>query len=151
MQTMTLDQLRAAGSAGGIAGVTLKADVNGFVVEVDTRSGQSAVLSKARSSEPRRFGNPTTAIVLLREMGILLAKLDMTDWEPMQNQLAEKSESSAKRSQAMREAYAAAAHTKWLAQSIEQSIADPRPSVSHDDVLGILSAEIDALAETAAA
>ena len=68
MQTMTLDQLRAAASAGGVAGVTLKGMGAGFFIEIDTRSGHGVVLSKARGSEPRRFGNPTSALVLLREL-----------------------------------------------------------------------------------
>lgn len=132
MQTMTLDQLRAAASAGGVVGVTVKGAGAGFFIEIDTRSGHGVVLSKARGSEPRRFCNPTSALVLLRELGIVVSKLDTTEWDPSQREVKEDGQ---KRSQTMREAHAAAAHTKWLAQSIEESIDDPRPSITHDEVM----------------
>ena len=40
MQSITLDQLRATASAGGVVGVTLKASGSGFFMEIATRSGQ---------------------------------------------------------------------------------------------------------------
>ena len=74
MQSMTLEQLRASASAGGVVGVTLKGQGGGFFLEIATRSGQNAVLSKARSTEPRRFGNPASALVVLRGVGIAVAQ-----------------------------------------------------------------------------
>ena len=139
MQTMTLDQLRAAASAGGVAGVTLKGMGAGFFIEIDTRSGHGVVLSKARGSEPRRFGNPTSALVLLRELGIVVSKLDTTAWDPEQREITEHGQ---KRAKTMREAHKAAAYTRQLASDIEASIADPRPSVSHDEVMARLDARI---------
>ena len=65
MQSMTVEQLRATVGAGGVIGVTLKGQGGGFFVEIATRSGQDAILVKARTTEPRRFGNPTSAHVLL--------------------------------------------------------------------------------------
>ena len=50
MQSMTLEQLRAASNAGGVSGVTLKGQGGAFLVQIDTRSGTAAVLSKARSN-----------------------------------------------------------------------------------------------------
>ena len=67
MQSMTLEQLRAANDAGGVSGVTLKGQGGAFLVQIDTRSGSGALLSKARSTEPRRFGNPLAAFNVLRE------------------------------------------------------------------------------------
>ena len=64
MQSMTIEQLRAATHAGGVAGVTLKGLGGAFLVEIATRSGAAALLAKARSNEPRRFGNPLAAVVL---------------------------------------------------------------------------------------
>jgi hypothetical protein len=52
------------------------------MLRIATRSGQDAVLAKARSTEPRRFGNPASAMILLREVGIAVAQLDATDWIP---------------------------------------------------------------------
>ena len=72
---MTLEQLRTASKAGGVAGVTLKGQGGVFFVQIATRNGGSAVLAKARSTEPRRFGNPTAALSVLRGIGITIACL----------------------------------------------------------------------------
>lgn len=139
MHSMTLEQLRAAASAGGIVGVTLKAQGSRFFMEIATRSGKDAVLSKARSSEPRRFGSPTSALIVLREIGIAVAQLDATDWNPNQKEVTQNRES---RAQAMREAHEAAAYSKWLAAEIQEAIDDPRPSIPHDEVMARMDARI---------
>jgi hypothetical protein len=139
---MTLEQLRAAASAGGVVGVTLKGEGGGFFLQIATRSGQDAVLSKARSVQPRRFGNPTSALIVLRGLGIAVAQLDATRWNPDQK---DRSQSRENRAQAMREAHKAAAYTKWMAAEIQESIDDPRPSIPHDEVMAEMDADIAAL------
>ena len=142
MQSMTLEQLRATASAGGVVGVTLKGDGGGFFLQIATRSGQDAVLSKARSVQPRRFGNPTSALIVLRGLGIAVAQLDATQWNPDQK---DRSQSRENRAQAMREAHQAAAYTKWMAAEIQESIDDPRPSIPHDEVMAEMGVDIAAL------
>jgi hypothetical protein len=142
MQSMTLEQLRATASAGGVVGVTLKGDGGGFFLQIATRSGQDAVLSKARSVQPRRFGNPTSALIVLRELGIAIAQLDATQWNPDQK---DRSPSRGNRAQAMREAHKAAAYTKWMAAEIQESIDDPRQSIPHDEVMAEMDVDIAAL------
>ncbi len=102
-------------------------------------------MSKARSTEPRRFGNPTSALIVLRGIGIgiAVAQLDATHWNPGQKDM---SQSRQNRAQAMREAHAAAAYNKWLATQIQASIDDPRPSIPHDEVMAEMDAGIAALA-----
>jgi len=139
MQSMTLEQLRAAANAGGVTGVTLKGQAGGFLIEVATRSGQNAVLSKARSTEPRHFGNPSSALVLLRDVGIATAQIDITNWDPEQKNMSYSRQS---RADAMREAHKAAAYNLWLAAEIQASIDDPRPSIPHDLVMADMDAEI---------
>ncbi|MHC8944364.1 antitoxin PaaA2 family protein [Advenella incenata] len=139
MQSMTLEQLRAAVSAGGVTGITLKGQDGGFLVEIATRSGQEAFLAKARSIEPRRFGNPASAMIVLRDLGIVVAQIDITNWDPDQKDMSRSRQS---RAQAMRGAHEAAAYNQWLAAEIQDAIDDPRPSVPHDDVLAGMSARI---------
>lgn len=139
MQSMTLEQLRATASAGGVKGVTLKGQGGGFFVEIATRSGQDAVLAKARTTEPRRFGNPTSAMVVLRDVGIAIAQLDATNWNPDQKDMTR---SRQVRADAMREAHEAAAYNQWLAAVIQEAIDDPRPSVPHDEVMARMDARI---------
>lgn len=142
MQSMTLEQLRATVSAGGVVGVTLKGQGSGFLLEIATRSGQDAFLVKARSTEPRRFGSPNSALIVLRELGISVAQLDATNWNPDQKEVTQNRDS---RAQAMRKAREAAAYNQWLAGEIQASIDDPRPSIPHDEVIAEMDADIAAL------
>ena len=139
MQSMTIEQLRAASNAGGVSGVTLKGQGGAFLVQIATRNGSGAVLAKARSSEPRRFGNPATAINVLRDVGITIGQFDASEWNP-----AEKEETAGNRGRAdaMRKAHQAAAYTEWLAAEIQESIDDPRPSIPHDEVMARMDARI---------
>lgn len=139
MQNITLEQLRATVSAGGVVGVTLKGQGSGFLMEIATRSGQSGLLVKARSTEPRRFGSPNSALIVLRELGIAVAQIDTTSWNPDQKEVTQNRDS---RAQAMHEAHAAAAYNKQLADEIEKSIDDARPSIPHDEVMARMDARI---------
>lgn len=142
MQSMTLEQLRATASAGGVKGVTLKGQGGGFFVEIATRSGQDAFLAKARSTEPRRFGNPSSALVVLRNVGIVVAQLDATHWNPDEKDMTRSRQS---RAEAMRGAHEAAAYNQWLTDEIQASIDDPRSNIPHDEVMAELEADIGAL------
>lgn len=128
---ITLEQLRATASAGGIRSATLRARGGDFVVEVDTANGRSAILAKARSSEPRHFGNPASAIGVLRKLGIVVMKLDATEWDPTHRAITHRKTT---RAETMREAHRAAAYNRWLAREVQASIDDPRPSISHEEV-----------------
>ena len=143
MQTVTIEQLRAVNDAGGIVGVTLKGQGGAFLVHVATRNGADALLAKARSSEPRRFGNPLSAINLLRGIGITAGAFDAADWNPDEKEPAPGNRG---RSDAMREAHRAAAYSKWLAGELQAAIDDPRPSLPHGDVMAQMDAEISRLA-----
>lgn len=139
MHGMTLEQLRAACDAGGVTGVILKGHGGAFLIEIATRSGVDAVLTKARSREPRRFGNPVAALNVLRDIGITVGRFDASEWEPSEK---EDTTGSRGRADAMRNAHRAAAYTKWLAAEIQASIDDARPSLSHDEVMAGVEAEI---------
>lgn len=145
MRTMTLEQLRATASAGGVVGVTLKGQGSGFFMEIATRSGQDAFLVKARSTEPRRFGSPNSALIVLRDIGIAVAQIDATNWNPDQKEVTQSRES---RALAMREAHEAAAYNNWLASEIQASIDDRRPNLTHDEVMAEMDADIAALPAT---
>lgn len=142
MRSMTLEQLRATASAGGVTGVTLKGQGGGFFVEIATRSGQDAVLVKARTTEPRRFGNPASAMIVLRDVGITVAQLDATNWNSDQKDMTR---SRQNRAAALRGAHEAVAYNQRLAAEIQASIDDPRPSLPHDEVMAEMDADIAAL------
>lgn len=139
MQSMTLEQLRVANNAGGISGVTLKGQGGAFLVQIATRNGSDAVLSKARGGEPRRFGNPIAALSLLRDLGITVGQFDASDWNPAEKVVNRRDDA---RAQVLRGAHEAAAYNQWLAAEIQEAIDDPRPSVPHDEVVARMDARI---------
>lgn len=143
MQSMTIEQLRATNVAGGVTGVTLKGVGGTFLVEIATRSGTAAVLTKARSLEPRRFDNPLAALSVLRGVGISVGCFDASAWDP-----AEKVEATGdqRRAEAISKAYRAAAHSDWLAAEIQDSLDDPRPNLSHDELMAELREDLTELA-----
>lgn len=83
MLSMNLQQLEAAVSAGGVAGITLRGQGDGFFVEIATRSGQDIMLARVRSPEPRCFVNPRSGLHQLREVGVVNVTVDLTDWKPL--------------------------------------------------------------------
>jgi hypothetical protein len=139
MQSMTLEQLHTVSDAGGISGVTLKGQGGTFLVQIATRNGSSAVLAKARSTEPRRFGNPAAALNVLRDIGITIGTFDATEWNPAEKEAAVGNRG---RSEAMRKAHQAAAYSEWLAIEIQESIDDPKPSIAHEEVMSRMRARI---------
>lgn len=82
----TLQQLRAATQAGGVAGVSLKAQGSGFFIQIQLRTGQNAVLVTARSRSPRMFKNPAQAFGVLKRVGIVTGSFDVTHYSPEQHQ-----------------------------------------------------------------
>ncbi len=143
MQSMTLEQLRAASNAGGVSGVTLKGRGGSFLVQIDTLSGGEAVLAKARSTEPRRFGNPAAALNVLRDIGITVGQFDASEWNPDEKELTAGVRG---RSAALRDAHQSAAYNKSLAADIQESIEDTRKNLSHDEVMAEMEADIATLA-----
>ncbi len=139
MQSMTLEQLRAANDAGGVSGVTLKGLGGTFLIQIATRSGVQAVLTKARSREPRRFGTPLAALNTLRDIGIVVGQFDASEYNP-----AERAQEPGNRGRAdaMRQAHEAAAYTRQIEAGIRAAIDDPRPSVSQEEVMAEMEAQI---------
>ena len=52
---------------------------------------------------------------------------------------------NASQDELMRSGHQTAAHNRWLAAEIQESLDDPRPSVPHDEAMAAMDAEIDAI------
>lgn len=131
MRTLTLEQFRATVEAGGVLGVNLKAQGGAFYVDVETRRGE-AVLVTAREKKPRAFADPRRALLLLRDIGIREARIDTRAWRPEEIDTLRPSRPD--RSVAMKEAFDAAAQSRWMAQQVQQAAAraDRPDAVWHD-------------------
>ena len=139
MQGMTLEQLRSVRRSGGVSQVTLKAKGGTFVVKIDTLSGVSAVLAKARSSEPRRFGNPAVAFNVLRSIGITAGQFDASEWDP---DAKEPTAGGRGRAEALRKAHKASAYADWLGAEIQSALDDTSANIAHDDVFAEMESDI---------
>src|ERR1700757_1824283 len=147
MQTLSLDQFRAAAQAGGITSVTLRAEGGAFVVAVATRTGDHGLLVTTRTKQPRRFADPRKAMLLLREMGIASVQVDATRWNPDE---AMAGAPRPDRSVAMKRAHEAAAHDRWFRSQVEEAVQelnDPATvSIPHEQVMAEMKAIIDRVA-----
>jgi hypothetical protein len=99
-----------------------------------TRNGE-AVLTKARSNEPRAFGNPAQAINLLRKLGITIGTFDVSQWKPGQK---ENVRIRPDRATALKQVHEAAEYDRWFRAQVEigvQEADDPTTQwVEHDVV-----------------
>lgn len=137
----TLQQLRAATQAGGVAGVSLKGHGNGFFIQIQLRTGQQAVLVTARSNAPRIFKGPAQAFGLLRGVGIVTGSFDVTHYTPEQQQTDNVSSSKkttkkvAKKPRAKKISTLAPAANPVIAEpeTAQPSLADPRIQIDEEE------------------
>ena len=141
MQTLTLDQLRSADSPS----VTVKAEGGSFIVQIATRTGDRAILAKARSTAPRYFGTPVQAMAALRTIGILMGSFDVSGWTP--KKVASRSRPD--RSAALKGIHEAAAYDRWFNEQVTVAIVeadDPSTKwISHTDAVTAMSLQREAL------
>ncbi|NVZ18951.1 hypothetical protein [Pseudomonas costantinii] len=82
MNLITLKQLRTAAENDDVDNVVIKAQGGIFVIQIHTRNGENATLSKARKSELRNFTNSTQALGVLHQLGLALGQFDIESWNP---------------------------------------------------------------------
>lgn len=133
----TLQQLRAATQAGGVAGVSLKGHGNGFFIQIQLRTGQQAVLVTARSNSPRMFKGPAQAFGVLRSVGIVTGSFDVTHYTPEQQQTdsPKATKKTTKKPRAKKIATLAPATAQVIAEpeTTQPSLADPRIQIDEDE------------------
>jgi hypothetical protein len=123
---LTLDQFRASAQTGALVSVVIRAVGARFHIEAETRTG-GVVLATQRGQTPREFVNPARAFSLLGEIGIREYRVDTRRWRP--------DDTSARRARPDRSAALRASHATWLAEKLEQSVADQRINVPGDKVI----------------
>ena len=78
---------------------------------------------------------------MLRDIGITVGQFDASEYNPADK---EQDAGNRGRANAMRGAHEAAAYNQWLADEIQASVDDPRPSIWHDEVMSGMDADIAA-------
>jgi len=122
MQTLNLEQLKAATQAGGVTGITLRGDGAAFVVSVQTQRGEAVMVTTRR--QPRRFADPRKALQVLRGLGWHQCQVDAAQWRPEERALEKVARPD--RSAALKAAHVAAQadaeYDRWFHAKVQASI-----------------------------
>jgi hypothetical protein len=77
-----LKQAAAAVQAGGIVSAELRAERASFFIVFEMQQGLGfAELVKSNGRERRAFRDPSAALKVLRELGIVAGRFSLTDWD----------------------------------------------------------------------
>jgi len=149
-QPMTQRELRTVAEAGGVAELTVTAEGADFFLQIATRSGQHAVLSKARSTQPRPFPSLNAAAAVLKSMGLAGARFDTTRWDPKAKHMNQNRPARAAAVRAAHRAAGAASaeggdYNEWLHRELQASIDDTRPNIPFDDVMARMDKQLAGL------
>jgi len=128
----TIDQLTliALAEAGAVRGVAIIGQQGGWGVVI--RYGKTERTLAAKRGSMRIFRRFETLVAYLKNMGISQFSVDASLFKPLEAP-AERRRSDA--AQRMKSAHDAAAYTVWLTRQVQEAIDDPRPSVSHEEVV----------------
>jgi hypothetical protein len=122
MQTLNLEQLKAATLAGGVTGITLRGDGAAFVVSVQTQRGEAIMVTSRQ--QPRRFADPRKALQVLRSTGWQEFRIDTLQWRPEDHALEKvaRPDRSAALKAAHEAAQADADYDRWFHAKVQASI-----------------------------
>ena len=121
MQTLNLEQLRAATLSGGVLGITLRADGASFVVDVQTQRGQATMVTSRQ--QLRRFVDPRKALQVLRALGWNACQIDVGQWRPQERagQVVRPDRSAALKA-AHQAAQADADYDRWFSAKVQTAL-----------------------------
>jgi len=122
MQTLNLEQLKAATLAGGVTGISLRGEGAAFVVHVHTQRGEAIMVTSRQ--QPRRFADPRKALQVLRSVGWNQCQIDVVAWRPEERALEKRARPD--RSAALKAAHEAAQadadYDRWFRAKVQASI-----------------------------
>ena len=96
MQTVDLDQLRALIAAGSVQSVTFEAVGKDFALKVAMPKSEAVLVPANSRHKPRLFADLRRAFLVLSDLGIRQALVDVSGWEPKQRELGEQRVEAAK-------------------------------------------------------
>ena len=78
----TQNQFQKAAEAGAFSRIVVRAGWSHFSIVGQMRGGGEAFLVAQRQKRaPREFRNPAAALVLLRQIGVMKAEVEMGEWD----------------------------------------------------------------------
>lgn len=132
MTTETIDHatLTKLTEAGVVRSAHVIGQVGGWGVLVKYGMTERA-LAAQRSHQVRIFRKLETLVDYLKKIGIPRFDVDAVNYDP-QSMIATKRPD---RAEAMKDAHAAAAYTKWLKAEVQEALDDTSPTVPHDEAM----------------
>ncbi|WP_334666315.1 hypothetical protein [Streptomyces cyaneofuscatus] len=82
MIKVDVEQFRALAHSGGVVSVTLEGQGKDFVLAIETRGGPAMLVLANDKDKQRTFVDPRRALLLLRELGLLKAHINLEGWNP---------------------------------------------------------------------
>jgi len=125
--------------AGAICGADVIGHPGGWGVVV--KCGVTERALAARRGAVRSFRKFETLVRYLKDVGISQYNVNAANFDAAVLKTTRVRPDSAER---MRSAFEASKHTQWIQQKVAQSLADPRPNVSHEQAMANAQAVIDA-------
>lgn len=132
MTTETIDHatLTKLTEAGVVRSAHVVGQVGGWGVLVKYGMTERA-LAAQRSHQVRIFRKLETLVDYLKKIGIPRFDVDAVNYDP-QSMIATKRPD---RAEAMKDAHAAAAYTKWLKAEAQEALDDTSPTIPHDEAM----------------
>ncbi|MBI1889500.1 MAG: hypothetical protein HYS18_02510 [Burkholderiales bacterium] len=144
MDTIDHTTLRNLVEAGAVRGAHIVGQSGGW--EVLIKYGMiERPLATQRSDKPRLFKKFETLVSYLKEIGVARFDVDAANYAPQESAPQRRPDRSA----ALKEAHEAAAYNRWFREQVQASIDDPRPNVSHDEVMAKAQKLIDSARDNA--
>ncbi|MHB1222311.1 MAG: type II toxin-antitoxin system RelB family antitoxin [Gammaproteobacteria bacterium] len=143
MKTFTIDQARSAAASGGVLSANLRPVGSMFALEFETRNGP-AMLIAAVSKKVRRFGNPTKAFEIVRDLGLEGGRYSVAQWRPDEREIDRPTRPD--KSATLKATHESAAYDKWFRAQVQEALDDPRPGIPHEQVMAETRALIDRIA-----
>lgn len=132
MTTETIDHatLTKLTEAGVVRSAHVIGQVGGWGVLVKYGMTERA-LAAQRSHQVRIFRKLETLVEYLKKIGIPRFDVDAVNYDPHRVIATKRPD----RAEAMKDAHAAAAYTKWLKAEVQEALDDTSPTIPHDEAM----------------
>jgi len=140
MTTETIDHgtLSRLVEAGAVKGAHVVGQGGGWAILVKYGLHERPLATRGR--EVRHFRKLETLVSYLKRIGIARFDVDAASYDPAEAPKNARPD----RSEALKHAHEAAAYDAWLRDKVAASLADPRPSIPHEEAMRRVRAVIDA-------
>jgi len=125
--------------AGAVRGADVIGHAGGWGVVV--KYGMTERALAARRGAVRTFRKFETLVNYLKGIGISQYSVNAADFDSAALKTTRARPDASAR---MRSAFEAKAHTDWMREKVAESLADPRPNISHEEVMAEAQAVINA-------